>query len=199
MVFAWSCPTIVEAFLIDKIMGTRVWRLFSYTINILMRKLKKRTIFLLKTTCLIWRQYSSDDPKFTLYKGWDEVGAPWGRFEPSSKIFLLTIPRRCFFCGSLMLFLSCFYYAFVLVCLLMPCGHQLGKGWPLGSRLWCLILKLSLSHWYPGPGVVLDCIDSWSLPSFLLCSNYNDMPKNTTARELPCDATWFSYAYKWKL
>ena len=45
---------------------------------------------------------------------------------------------------------------------------MLGKGWPLGSRLWYLILTLSLSHWYPGSGVVLECIDSWSLPSFLL-------------------------------
>ena len=27
---------------------------------------------------------------------------------------------------------------------------------------------LSLSHWYPWSGVVLDCIDSWYLPSFLL-------------------------------
>ena len=24
----------------------------------------------------------------------------------------------------------------------------------------CLIVTLSLSHWYPGSGVVLDCIDS---------------------------------------
>ena len=54
------------------------------------------------------------------------------------------------------------------VCLLMPCGHLLGKGGPLGSRLWCLIVKLSLFHWYPGSGVVLDCFDSWSFPSFLL-------------------------------
>ena len=61
-----------------------------------------------------------------------------------------------------------FCYAFMHVCLLMPCGHLLGKGWPFGSRLWCLIVKLSLSHWYPGSGVVLHCIDSWSLPSFLL-------------------------------
>ena len=30
------------------------------------------------------------------------------RFKPSRKIFLLTVPRRCFFCGSFMLFLSCF-------------------------------------------------------------------------------------------
>ena len=70
--------------------------------------------------------------------------------------FLLTFPRRWFFCGSFMLFLSCFCYAFVRVCLLMPCGQLLGKGWPLGSRLWCLIVKLSLSHWYPGSGVEHD-------------------------------------------
>ena len=63
---------------------------------------------------------------------------------------------------------DCFCYAFMHICLLMPCGHQLGKGWPLGSRLWCLIVKLSLSHWYPGSGVVLDCIHSWSLPFFSL-------------------------------
>ena len=37
-----------------------------------------------------------------------EVGAPLNRFKPSSKIFLLTVPRQCFFCGSFMLFLSCF-------------------------------------------------------------------------------------------
>ena len=32
------------------------------------------------------------------------------------------------------------------VCLLMPCGHLLGKGWPLGSCLWFLIVCLSLSY-----------------------------------------------------
>ena len=44
-----------------------------------------------------------------------------------------------------MLFMSCFCYVFVCVCSLMPCGHLLGKGWPLGFCLWCLIVKLSLS------------------------------------------------------
>ena len=39
-------------------------------------------------------------------------------------------------------------------------GHPLGKCWPLGSGLWCLTVSLSLSHWYPGSGVVLGCIDS---------------------------------------
>ena len=48
------------------------------------------------------------------------------------------------------------------------CGHLLGKGWPLGSRLWCLTVSLSLSNWYPGSGVVLDCIDTWSLHTYLL-------------------------------
>ena len=37
-----------------------------------------------------------------------EVGVPLNRFKPSSKIFLLTVPRRCFFCGSFVLFMSCF-------------------------------------------------------------------------------------------
>ena len=67
-----------------------------------------------------------------------------------------------------MFFLSCVFYVFVRVCLYVLCGHLLGKGWPLGSRLWCLTVNLSLSHWYPGSGVVLDCIDSWSLHPYLL-------------------------------
>ena len=29
-------------------------------------------------------------------------------------------------------------------------------------------VSLSLSHWYPGTGVVLDCIDSWSLRPYFL-------------------------------
>ena len=51
-------------------------------------------------------------------------------------------------------------FCFVLLCFharlfLMPCGHLLGKGY----RLWCLTVTLSLSNWFPGSGVVLDCID----------------------------------------
>ena len=47
-------------------------------------------------------------------------------------------------------FLSCVCYAFVRVCLFVPCGHLLGKGLPLGSRLWCLTVSLSLlgQVWY---------------------------------------------------
>ena len=57
-------------------------------------------------------------------------------------------------------FMSFVCYAFVCVCLFASCGHLLGKGWPLGSRLWCSTVSLTLSHWYLGSGVVLDCIDS---------------------------------------
>ena len=55
-----------------------------------------------------------------------------------------------------MVFLPCVCYAFVRVYLFVPCGHLLGKGYPLGSRLWCLTLSLVFSYWYPGSGVVLD-------------------------------------------
>ena len=52
------------------------------------------------------------------------------------------------------IFSACVCYAFVGVCLYVPFGHLLGKGWHLCSRLWCLTVSLSLSHWYPGSGVV---------------------------------------------
>ena len=45
---------------------------------------------------------------------------------------------------------------------------------PAGKRLtsWLSFVlssvSLSLSHWYPGSGVVLDCIVSWSLQPYLL-------------------------------
>ena len=43
-------------------------------------------------------------------------------------------------------FLSCGFFAFVRVCLYVPCGHLLG--WPLGSCLCCLNVSLLLSHCY---------------------------------------------------
>ena len=72
---------------------------------------------------------------------------------------------------TFVLFLSWACCAFLCVCLYVHFGHLLGKGWPLGSSLWCITVSLSLSHWYPRSGVVLDCIDSWSLHPYLLFSN----------------------------
>ena len=39
--------------------------------------------------------------------------------------------------------------------------------WPIGSRLWWITVTLSLSHWYPGSGVVLVCTYSRSLHYYL--------------------------------
>ena len=78
-----------------------------------------------------------------------EVVAPLNRFKPSSKIFLWTVPRRCFFCGSFVLFLSCFCYAFIHACLLMPCGHLLGKAdlLALVFDVYCDVVTFLLVSW----------------------------------------------------
>ena len=94
--------------------------------------------------------------------------APLNRFKPSSKIFTDRSMAVLLLWIFYVFVLSCVWYVFVRVCLYVLCGHLLGKGWPIGSRLWCLTVSLSLSHWYPGSGVVLDCIDSWSLHPYLL-------------------------------
>ena len=61
------------------------------------------------------------------------------RFKPSSKIFYWPFQGGTSFvdllCFCSVLCLLCF----VRVCLYVLCGHLLGKGWPLGSRLWCLL------------------------------------------------------------
>ena len=56
-----------------------------------------------------------------------EVGAPLNRFKPSSRICLLNVPRRCFL-WIIYVISVWFCYAFMHVCLLMPCTHLLGKG-----------------------------------------------------------------------
>ena len=65
--------------------------------------------------------------------------APLNRFKPSSKIFYWPFQGSTSFvdllCFCSVLCLLCF----VRVCLYVLCGHLLGKGWPLGSRLWCLL------------------------------------------------------------
>ena len=51
---------------------------------------------------------------------------------------VLPLPPRDF--ADLLCFCSVLYLLyFVHVCLYVLCGHLLGKGWPLGSRLWCLL------------------------------------------------------------
>ena len=65
--------------------------------------------------------------------------APLNRFKPSSEIFYWPFQGGTSFvdilCFCSVLCLLCF----VRVCLYVLRGHLLGRGWPLGSRLWCLL------------------------------------------------------------
>ena len=69
-------------------------------------------------------------------------------------------PRRYFFCGSFM-FLFCLVFA-MFCARLFICALWSPAGKGLTSWLSFVVssVSLSLSHWYPGSGVVLDCIDS---------------------------------------
>ena len=71
-------------------------------------------------------------------------------------LHLLSIKHGLFKSAGIACTMSCF-----LVCSLQPCGHLLGKGWPLGSLV-CYVL-LCFCHFpicCPGSDVLLDCIDS---------------------------------------
>ena len=55
------------------------------------------------------------------------------------------------------MFLFCFVFAMslcasVYMCFVVTCWER--------ADLLALVVSLLLSHWYPGSGVVLDCIDS---------------------------------------
>ena len=71
------------------------------------------------------------------------------------------------------MFLLCLVFA-MFCARLFICASWSPAGKGLTSWLSFVVssVSLSLSHWYPGSGVVLDCIDSWSLQSYLLLLNY---------------------------
>ena len=98
--------------------------------------------------------------------------APLNRFKPSSKIFYWPFQGDTSFVDLL-----CFCSVLCLLCLcarLFICALWSPAGKGLTSWLSFVVstVSLSLSHWYPGSGVVLDCIDSWSLHPYLLCLFY---------------------------
>ena len=68
------------------------------------------------------------------------------------------------------MFLFCLVFAMfcarLFICALWS---PAGKGLTSWLSFVVSIVSLSLSHWYPGSGVVLDCIDSRSLHPYLLC------------------------------
>ena len=65
--------------------------------------------------------------------------APLNRFKPSSKIFYWPFQGGTSFVDLFMFLFWLVFAMSVRVCLYVLCGHLLGKGWPLGSRLWCLL------------------------------------------------------------
>ena len=94
--------------------------------------------------------------------------APLNRFEPSSKLF--TWPFQG---GTSFVELLCFCSVLCLLCLcarLFLCALWSSAGKELAFWISFVVstVSLSLSHWYPGSGMVLDCIDSWSLHPYLL-------------------------------
>ena len=75
----------------------------------------------------------------------------------------------CFFCLVFVMPLcTSVYLCLVVTCLEMADLLALVCGVSVN-----LTVSLSLSHWYPGSDVVLDCMDSWSLYPYLLQSNLN--------------------------
>ena len=74
---------------------------------------------------------------------------------------LLNVSRQYFFCGSFMCFFFCLVFVTpfcvsVYLCLVVTCWERTD----LLALVCGVLLSLSLSHGYPGSGVVLDCIDS---------------------------------------
>ena len=71
------------------------------------------------------------------------------------------------------MFLFCLVFA-MFCARLFICALWSPAGKGLTSWLSFVVssVSLSLSHWYPGSGVVLDCIDSWSLHHYLLWSRF---------------------------
>ena len=122
-----------------------------------------------------------------------EVGAPWNRFKPSSKIFLLTVSRQYFFCGSFVIFVSCVckFFAFASVhCCLVVTWRERADLLALVCDVYCdfVTFPFGILH---GTGVVLDCTDSCSLPSFLLCY------MQTTKVNIVQSVSWYLYCGKY--
>ena len=69
---------------------------------------------------------------------------------PEKKIFLLTVPMQCFFCGSFLLFMFCICHAFLSVhCNLVVTCCERDNLLALLYVMWCFLVFLSLSNVVP--------------------------------------------------
>ena len=87
-----------------------------------------------------WGSFMQTKCLCVLIRIWVGVGlAPLNRFKPSSKVFYWPFQGGTSFVGLLCFCSVLCLLCFVRVCLYVLRGHLLGGGWPLGSRLWCLL------------------------------------------------------------
>ena len=119
--------------------------------------------------------------------------APLNRFKPSSKIFYWPFQGSTSFVDLL-----CFCSVLCLLCLcarLFICAlwSPTGKGLTFWLSFVVSTVSLALSHWYPGSGVVLDWIDSWSLHPYLLGYNLDIMRQSACLVLNPI--TFYSYGF----
>ena len=85
----------------------------------------------------------------------------------------------------------CLCYMYTACIFLAALWSPTGKSWPLSS-LACDVFLCSWNFpiWYLESGMVLDCIDSWFLPSFYLMYR---IPFDTVNITNPLYSDWFSY------
>ena len=122
---------------------------------------------------LFWSHFKSVIEHFTLNQKGGFRPCFYGLHGGWRRKTGLSPPVKIIFTGRSKVVLLLCYSCLVFVMLLRVCF------WCLVVTCWeradllalvCDVL-LCVCHfpmWYPGSGVVLDCIDSWSLPSFLL-------------------------------
>ena len=78
-----------------------------------------------------------------------EVGAPLNRVKPTSKLFLLTAPRRCFFVDNLCYFclvLLCYHARLFVNALWSPAGKGL-TFWLSFAMSYCDVVTFPLVSW----------------------------------------------------
>ena len=90
-----------------------------------------------------------------------QVCALWNWFKPSSKIFLPTVPRQCFFCGLFFMSCRCRSFASVNWCLVATWRKRAGL-----LALVCDVYCHAVAFLFGRTSVVLDWIVSCCLSYF---------------------------------
>ena len=75
----------------------------------------------------------------------------WNMFKPSSNFLTDRSKAVLLLWIHFVISVSCLSLSYCLVCFLQPCGHLLGKGWPLGSLVRHVYLRFChFPIWCPG-------------------------------------------------